>query len=309
MSPTIYTVEIPPIHYLLLGLESREFKNENTEIAKNEALLYLTKVFKKAFKKKVIEIWDFENENNSNLIKIVEINSPNFMNENGTINFDKILGCKIIYAFNKYIVKDAVFKNKGGKPNDILDSYGFLELIKTDVENLLKFSTFKIMNDEKLQYIRNPNKPINYFTRLKMMEAKEMFFEQKNFYQKDFIKSESYLEFEKIYLSFLNTFHITKFLFVPKKYFKDCKDLITIFEEIYPCEIKFAFNCNVMIEDINYHVLSHGIGGEKFTYSKAGKLFVRNIDGVKEVDEKTTFSDILKIPTNNQDLKNILKFI
>lgn len=105
MSTTIYTVEIPPIHYLLLELETKNFSNENHIVAKEQALCYLSEVLRRAVEKEVMEIWDFENDQASELEKITNLNHSIYTEENGNLNFERILQCNIKYTFNKYIRK------------------------------------------------------------------------------------------------------------------------------------------------------------------------------------------------------------
>ena len=82
MSTITYTVEIPPIHYLLLGLETAIFKHQDPQVAKLEALSYLTKVLRRALEKEIIEIWDFENEISADLKKITNLESSIYIEEN-----------------------------------------------------------------------------------------------------------------------------------------------------------------------------------------------------------------------------------
>lgn len=316
MSQTTYTVEIPPIHYLLLGMETTNFSNENYEIAKEEALSYLSKVLKEAVKKEVIEIWDFENDQSSDLEKITNLDSTIYTRENGNINFDRILQCQIRYTFNKYIRKNAVFNQHiHGSAREKLDSYGFLALTGSQSERHGKSTIFKIKNEEKggtknsFSRRKQENYQLNYFDKLKIQEATQIFYDKENYNHKEILNTDSYLEFEKIFLSIQNTFFITKYLFIPENYRKYSTEIIDLLVQTYSTENKFEFYTELEIDGVHFYVYAHENISCSLTYSKTGKLYIRDFNGVKEVDEYTTFSDIIETKTNDQELKNIFEII
>lgn len=316
MSTIIYTVEIPPIHYLLLELETKNFSNENHEVAKEQALCYLSEVLRRAVEKEVMEIWDFENDQSSELEKITNLNQSIYTEENGDLNFERILQCQIKYTFNKYIRKNAVFNQHiHGNAKERLDSYGFFALAASKSDRHIKSIVFKIKNEEKgsnrnsLVRRAKENYQLNYFEKLKIQEAKELYFDKENSYQKEILNTDCFLEFEKIFLSIQNTFFITKYLFIPKDYQKYSIEIIDLLVKNYSTENKFEFFTDLEIEGIHFYVYSHENSSCSLTYSKTGKLFIRDFNGVIEVDEHTTFSDIIEIKTNDHELKNIIKII
>lgn len=316
MSQTTYTVEIPPIHYLLLGMGTTSFTNENSEIGKEEALSYLSKVVKEAVEKEVIEIWDFENDQSSDLEKITNLNDSVYTKENGNIDFERILQCNIKYTFSNYIRKNAVFNQHiHGFAREKLDSYGFFALTGSQSEKHGKSTIFKIKNEEK-RVIRNlsiirkkENKKLNFFDKLKMQKVKERFYDKEDNYQKEILNTDSYVEFEKIFLSFQNTFFITKYLFIPENYRRYSTEMIDLLVQTYSTENKFEFYTDVEIDGIHFTVYIYENTSCALTYSKTGKLYIRDINGVKQVDEETTFADIIEIKTNDKDLENIIKII
>ena len=79
--------------------------------------------------------------------------------------------------------------------------------------------------------------------------------------------------------------------------------------QTYSTENKFEFYTNSEIEGIHFYVYTHENSSCSLTYSKTGKLYIRDFNGVIEVDEHTTFSHIIEIKTNDQELKNIIKII
>lgn len=316
MSTITYTVEIPPIHYLLLEMETTNFSNENSEIAKDEALSYLSKVLKDAVEKEVIEIWDFENDHSSDLEKITNLDNSIYTRENGNINFDRILQCQIRYTFNKYIRKNAVFNQHiHGNAKEKLDSYGFIALTGSQSERHGKSTIFKIKNEEKggtrnaFAHKKKENHQLNYYDKLRIQKVKEIFYDKENNYQKVILNTDSFLEFEKIFLSIQNTFFITKYLFVPKNYQKYSTEIIDLLVQTYSTENKFEFYTDVEIDGVHFYVYTHENISCSLTYSKTGKLYIRDFNGVKEVAEHTTFSAIIEIATNDQELKNIIEII
>jgi len=79
--------------------------------------------------------------------------------------------------------------------------------------------------------------------------------------------------------------------------------------QTYSLENKFEFYTDLEIDGIHFYVYTHENISCSLTFSKTGKLYIRDIDGAKEVDEQTTFSDIIDIKINDQNLKNIIKII
>lgn len=314
MSTTIYSVEIPPIHYLLLGLETKSFSNENKAVAKEQALCYLSEVLRRAVEKEVMEIWDFENDQSSELEKITNLNHSIYTEENGNLNFERILQCKIEYTFNKYIRKNAVFNQHiHGSATEKLNSYGFFALTASQSDKHGKSVVFKIKNEERgvirNKFIAKGKSPLNYFDKLKIQEVKELYFDKENNYQKAILNSDSYLEFEKIFLSIQNTFFITKYLFIPENYRKYSTEILDLLVQTYSTENKFEFYTDLEIEGIHFYVYTHENISCSLTYSKTGKLYIREFNGVIEAHEHTTFSDIIEIKTDDQDLENIIKII
>lgn len=315
MSTITYTVQIPPIHYLLLGLGTKNFSNEKPEIAKQEAFSYLSKVLREAVEKEVIEISDFENEQSSNLEKITDLNNSIYTDECGNINFKRILQCKIKYLFNKYIRKNVVFnQNIHGNARKKLDSYGFFALTESQSDRDRKSVIFTIKNEEKEgvqeQFIRKKEDDyLNYFEKQKIQEAKEIFFNKENNFQKEILNTDLFLEFEKIFLLLQNTFFITKYLFIPRNFQKYSTEMIDLLVETYSTENKFEFYTELEIDNGHFYVYTHDPISCSLLYSKTGKLYIRDQNGLKEVNEQTTFSDMTEIPIMDQELKNIIEII
>lgn len=316
MSTITYTVEIPPVHYLLLGLETAIFKHQEPQAAKNEALSYLSKVLRDAVEKEIIEIWDFDNEVSADLKKITNLESSIYTEENGILNFERILQCKIKYTFNNYIIKNAVFnRHRLGSPSQTIASYGFFALTENQSDKPSRTTVIKIKNEERessgnpFVRKRNENIILNYFEKLKIQEAKQLYFDQKNNYQKEILNTNSFLALEKIFLSFQNTFIITKYLFVPEHFYKNATTVIDLLVQTYSPENEYEFHTAVEIEGVKFYVYKHDHVSYALTFSKTGKLYIRNQNGVKEVDESTTFSDLTEIPIVDQELQNIIEII
>ncbi|MDN3606772.1 hypothetical protein [Kaistella yonginensis] len=316
MSSTTYTVEIPPIHYLLLGLETAIFKHQDPQGAKLEALSYLTKVLRAAVEKEIIEIWDFENEVSADLKKITDLESSIYREENGILNFERILQCKIKYTFNNYIIKNAVFnRHRHGSPSQKIASYGFFALIENQSDKPSRSTVIKIKNEERessgnpFVRKRNENMNLNYFEKLKIQEAKQLYFDQNNNYQKEILNTNSFLALERIFLSFQNTFIITKYLFVPEHFHKNATAVIDLLVQTFSPENEYEFHTAVEIEGVKFYVYKHDPVSCALTFSKTGKLYIRDQNGVKEVDENTTFSDLTDMPAIDQKLQNIIEII
>lgn len=316
MSTIIYTVEIPPIYYLLLGLETTIFKHAEPQTAKKEAFSYLTKVLRAAVEKEIIEIWDFENEVSADLKKITDLESSIYTEENGILNFERILQCKIKYTFNNYIIKNAVFnRHRLGSPSQTIASYGFFALTESQSDKPSRTTVIKIKNEERessgnpFVRKRNENIILNYFEKLKTQEAKQLYFDQKNNYQKEILNTDSFLELEKIFLSFQNTFIITKYLFVPEHFHKNATAVLDLLFQTYAPENEYEFHTAVEIEGVKFYVYKHDPVSCALTFSRTGKLYIRDQNGVKEVDESTTFSDLTEMPAIDQELQNIIEII
>lgn len=316
MSSTTYTVEIPPIHYLLLGLETAIFKHQDPQVAKLEALSYLTKVLRAAVEKEIIEIWDFENEVSADLKKITDLESSIYREENGILNFERILQCKIKYTFNNYIIKNAVFnRHRHGSPSQKIASYGFFALIENQSDKPSRSTVIKIKNEERessgnpFVRKRNENMNLNYFEKLKIQEAKQLYFDQNNNYQKEILNTNSFLALERIFLSFQNTFIITKYLFVPEHFHKNATAVIDLLVQTFSPENEYEFHTAVEIEGVKFYVYKHDPVSCALTFSKTGKLYIRDQNGVKEVDENNTFSDLTDMPAIDQKLQNIIEII
>ena len=316
MSTITYTVEIPPIHYLLLGLETAIFKHQDPQVAKLEALSYLTKLLRTALEKEIIEIWDFENEISADLKKITNLESSIYIEENGILNFERILQCKIKYTFNNYILKNAVFnRHRQGSPSQKIASYGFFALTESQSDRHSRSTVIKIKNEESESsgnpYVRkrNENINLNFIEKLKIQEAKQLYFDQKNNYQKEILNTDFFLELEKIFLSFQNTFIITKYLFVPEHFHKNATAVLDLLFQTYAPENEYEFHTAVRIEEVKFYVYKHDHVSCALAFSKTGKLYFRDQNGVKEVDESTTFSDLTEMPAIDQELQNIIEII
>lgn len=316
MSAKTYTVEIPPIHYLLLGLGTTNFTNEKPEIAKEEALFYLSKILREAVEKEVIEISDFTNDFSTDLTKLTNLAQSIYTTENGNLNFERILQCKIKYTFNNYILKNAVFNRQiHGSPTEKITSYGFFALTESHSDKHSKSILIKIKNEKKensktlLGRRNEDDDQLNYFDKLKMQEAKQLYFDKENNYQKEIVKTNSFLKFEKIFLSFQNTFIITKYLFIPKKQVQQATNILDLLVQTYAVETEYEFFTDLEIEGVHFYVYSYDHISCSLTFSKSGKLYIRDQNGVKEVDEHTTFSDITEVPTTDQELQNIIEII
>jgi len=297
-------------------LETAIFKHQEPQAAKNEALSYLSKVLRDAVEKEIIEIWDFDNEVSADLKKITNLESSIYAEENGILNFERILECKIKYTFNSYIIKNAVFnRHRHGSPSQKIASYGFFALIENQSDKPSRSTVIKIKNEERessgnpFVRKRNENMNLNYFEKLKIQEAKQLYFDQNNNYQKEILNTNSFLALERIFLSFQNTFIITKYLFVPEHFHKNATAVIDLLVQTYSPENEYEFHTAVEIEGVKFYVYKHDPVSCALTFSKTGKLYIRDQNGVKEVDENTTFSDLTDMPAIDQKLQNIIEII
>ena len=239
-----YTVKVPPMLYLLLGYETKRFENENLLISRQEALHYLSEIVKTAVEKNIIQIYDFERENSSELKQIKTLDGDFYHKENEILNFKRLSECKITYYFNDYLRKDANINHEGGKKAiETLNSYGFLSIRLNyygdiDFPHVKRFqSVFEVKNANYFIFLsaeRNLLKtfnPLNKFVRAeledlvaghhfnkleKIHEAKEVFYRKENAFEKEILTTEKYFEFERIYLSILNSKGL-KYVFFPFK--------------------------------------------------------------------------------------------
>lgn len=329
MSTFIYTVEIPAILHLILGFETKDFEDEKPINAREKALIYLSEVLIKATEREGIIFSEFENENSTKIKKIESLNQFPYLSENGILDFQKLSECEIRYSFNEYVLRDA-FHNRNNS-DDVLENYGFFKISarSSEIHHSRKDVILEIINKEQFSgFVREKRmlskffntenielKPLfseeHYFIKSKINEMKELFLEKENLYHKEILNTDKFLEIEKIYLSFLNAFYLTKYLFVPKKEAKNSGiSILRVLEKMYPSENKFQHYISVEIEGEKYEVFTlENVFSEELTHSKQGKLYIRNKNGATEVNEETTLSELFNIHYTNPEIEEIFKIL
>ena len=332
-----YTVKVPPILFLMIGFETKRFENENLLVARQEALHYLSQIVKTAVVKNIIQIFAFESENSTELKRIKTLDNIFFQGENEILNFKRLTECKIIYYFNDYLREDATkFHERGKKAIETLNSYGFLSIRlsyhgENDVPLVNRFeSIFEFKNTNNSYFLSTERRllrtfnPLNqvvraeledlvselHFNKLeKIHEAKEVFYREDSAFEKEIITTEKYFEFERIYLSILNSKGI-KYIYFPCKNRKSTFQYLPLFEKMYPSKKPLTFFTRVEIagkpfivfEQINYE-------RENLIYSKSGKLYFRSDLGVSEANEDTLLSEIIDYEFINPELRIFLNIL
>lgn len=316
------TVRVPSVLSFLTGFETRQFANESyTEMLKN-ALIYLSEVVVTAVDKGVIQIYEFENENTTDVKRVGSLNAEKYWMEKEILDLRKICEeCHINYYYSDYIRKDVVFyfRNQRASLNNRLGlgSRGTLDVgPKEKLEYLNFFGNFQLIYyptkfhqefksdgndpfgraflDDFKRYNQFDFTSLNYENEMKERQLKAIFLETGNQTDKEVLCSEKYNDVERIYLSFLNTIGC-KFLFIKDKavgvHFKDA---INLLENIYPGNSPFELiSVCLNINGNTYQVFSHKNEKlEKLTYSKQGKLFLRKNNKVIEADGNTSLKDI-----------------
>ncbi|KQS92550.1 MULTISPECIES: hypothetical protein [Chryseobacterium] len=332
-----YTVIVPPMLHLMLGYETQIFKNENLLVARQEALHYLSKIVNDALEKNVIQIFDFENANSTDLKQITTLEESFYHKDNQILNFKKLSECKITYHFNDYIRKDAVINQTNErKADETLNFYGFLSIRLSyhgdiDIPHMKRsYSIFEFRNanyfislsaERRLLKTFNPANQIVYaeledlvsekhFNKLeKTHEAKEVFYRDDNAFEKEIITTEKYFEFERIYLSLVNSKGL-KYVFFPFKNKKTTCKYLRFFEKMYPSKKPLTFFTRVEIEDKIYMVFEQiNNDRESIIHAKTGKVYFRSNLGVTEASEDTLLCEILDYEYINPELRILLDIL
>lgn len=329
MNTFIYTVEVPAILHLILGFETKDFEDENPINARDKALTYLSEVLINAVEKEAIIFSELENNNSTQTKKVENLNHFPYMMENGSLDFQKISECEIRYSFNDYVCRDA-FHNRRN-PKEVLENYGIFKISirHSTIHHSRKETILEIINQEQssllgrekrmiTKHFKSENielKPLfseaNFLYQLKINEMKNLFFEKDNFYQKEILNTNKVLEIEKIYLSSLNAFHLTKYLFIPdRKMSYYASSLLEIFENMYPSENKFEYYISTEIDGEKYEIYQMKSGSsEQLVHSKQGKLYIRDKNGAKEVTEETQLSELFEIGFTDSEFDEIFKIL
>lgn len=325
MNNYTYTVEVPALLNLLLNYKTREFQNSNPIIARNNALIYLSNIIRKAVEKEIITIYFFNNPNFSELKKYENKDDLPSIEDTEILDFEQISECCIQYSYNDYIMWDAYRTRNNAQ--EILENYGFLRIMLSSSKHSIKEYILDFKNTDHqsinlekrfLKFFLDSNNielvPIisknNYFVQIKKRELKELFYDKENFYQKEILETENFYDIEKIYLSFLNSFYLNKYLFIPKKNAGFKIRILKILEKAYYSENKFKHYDSLEIDAINYEVFCYENNYvEELFYSKQGKLYFRNKKGLTEVNEQTTLTEIFEIKYINPELQEIINII
>lgn len=332
-----YTVKVPPILHLMLGYETKRFENENLLLARQEALRYISQIVKTSVEKNIIQIFDFKSGNSTELKLIKTLDETFYYKENEILNFKRFSQCKIIYYFNDYLREDAAkYKETEKKAIETINSYGFLSILlsyhgKNDVPLVKRSQTiFEFRNSnhshflsaERL-FLRNFN-PVNKIVRAelddlisghhfneleKIHEANEVFFRKENAFEKEIVTTDKYFEFERIYLSLLNSKGL-KYVFFPFKNRKTTCKYLPFFEKMYPSKKPLAFFTRVEIEGKNYMVFEQSNNEiENIIHAKTGKIYFRTNLGVCKANENTLLSEIIDYEFINPELRILLDIL
>lgn len=330
MSDYIYTVEVPLIMKLMMGVETQQFQNQDPFIARNQALQYLSQILVKAVEKDIIKIFDFEDEHTTKIKQLKHEDLPLSESDKSILDFKKIMEYKIVYYTNDIIETENTHqrKIKGLMFPKKIGVLGFLNIRLTH-EIMIRQEIFELKNypfDSYFSYEENmlsdylEKNKLNYkdyelvsdvqFEKLaKIRDLKTLFYDQ-DYRKKDNLKTENYFEIEKIYLSLINTPR-EKYLFHHSENQLETSKILHHFHDIYLPKSRFEFIMLLDIKGEKYQVFVHKTNyGETKTYSKQGKLYVRNNSGAIEIDENSSIFEVIpEQMTKNKELQNVLNIL
>lgn len=139
-------------------------------------------------------------------------------------------------------------------------------------------------------------------------------FKSEDIYAKMIFKDDNFFEFEKEFLSLMNTEAKEVQIFVAAKFCSRLQTIIKKLAKTYGCKIEANINYReklISVRPNNEKYIELKINKEhqsKLVYSRDGKLYFRNHNGLVEADETTTIHELLEVPLSGE-MKRIMKFL
>lgn len=123
-----FKVEVPALLERFIGLKSKVFSGNNIEECKNNALKYFSEVIIKSVDVGSIWVSEFVDES-VQLERVNHLNRKPYINDDGILNFPKLLQCKIEYRYSEDFVFQLIIAQQSGKKAvEILKSFGAIQL-------------------------------------------------------------------------------------------------------------------------------------------------------------------------------------
>lgn len=321
-----FIVQIPAVLSAITGFETKKFDGENPQKNKKKALKYLSEVIIGCVKQKCIEIFEIDDE--ANLSQVGNLKQEKFLNEHGVLKFPKLFQCKIVYKFSDELMMDLLITTRDGdRRKEVINFLGVLKLkIRNEMSPLpheilhfdnnlhpLKISRILKNFDENLlsveEFVETP-----LFEELFKQRQLEEDFKSEDIYAKMIFKDDNFFEFEKEFLSLMNTEAKEVQIFVAAKFCSRLQTIIKKLAKTYGCKIEANINYReklISVRPNNEKYIELKINKEhqsKLVYSRDGKLYFRNHNGLVEADETTTIHELLEVPLSGE-MKRIMKFL
>lgn len=330
MKSYTYRVYIPEFISQRIALATSDFTNENIFTARKQALKYLSDAIKKSFDEKLISIFDFTDENSTELTQIEDLTIEKFFINENLLNFEYLSEYKIIYNYSEAVIKEAIkhqCKDRISIKNALVSFAIFKLFLKeenTDFETVFEFTNNEKIDNNKLEetiiYFLPEEEQTEklfplvskFYFELKMThrEFKIVYLKKGNDIEKEIYKTRSFFELEKVFLSICN-YQYMMFLFVDEEHAPMLNKALKVLKRTYRARRPFQITKNVMLNNRKVSVFFfdfHPI--VTLTYSKNGKLFLRSDSGFFEVTENTNTEEVfMQKSCNNAHLERILKFI
>lgn len=329
MTTFIYRVFVPDFISKQIGFATENFEDRNILKARTKALHYLSSVVKFALESKLIKIFDFEDNDSTNIHEVKILSESKFNIDEKLLDFQYLSECKIEYQHSKDNFKEVMkrqFEMRASLSDRLLTLGVFTLLAKEPEGDFIKLFELRnsqkpISNNTEKVFINfnseNPNEeeftPLlskNHFILKSKRRNFAELFTQDNHVEKEIFDSVLYMDFEKIFLSICNCQCPVSF-FVEKGLTSDTHKIFRILMKTYKSNRDFELVKNVMADGKNFSVFFFDYEPDiKLTYSHDNKLYYRNQTGCAEVSETTTLQDIVN-STNciSKELQEILKFI
>lgn len=251
-----FKVEMPALLERFIGLKSKVFSgNNNIEESKNNALKYFSEAIIKSVEVGSIWVSEFVDES-AQLERVNHLNRKPYINNDGVLNFPKLLQCKIEYRYSEDFVFQLIIAQQSGKKAvEILKSLGTIQLSlclnDDEVMGLIAFSN-QLNNklDQRRFELANKQKDLDiFFKRSDFLPQYSFNFEyekrlnselfySKNFYNKTILKEQNFFELEKQFLSMMNTGIESNYIFILEKYVHNAKLALQRLIQTYNVKVK-----------------------------------------------------------------------
>lgn len=330
MKSFTYRVFIPEFITQHIGLSTSNFTNESIFIAREEALKYLSEAIQKSFNEYLISLFDFRDENSTDLEQIENLSAEKFFSSKDILNFEYLSECKIVYNYDETLIKEAIkhqHKDRISLKN-ALHSFAIFKLFLKE-ENSDFETVFEFINNEKIDNNKLEQTMIyflpkeeqaetliplvskSHFTlKMTQREFKIIYLKEGNDIEKEIYRAKTFFEFEKVFLSICN-YQYAIYLFVDEDYTSMVSKALNILKRTYKAGRPIQITKNVLLDNRKVSVFFFDFYPiTTLTYSKNGKLFLRNESGIVEVNENTSTEEVLmQKSSNSSHLEKILKFI